>query len=82
MVMLMGEFHHNIDEKGMNIEPVDGIYFSDRKREELFPKLQKVVDKVFTVYTKEEVKKNGINIIKSRNEKVNEKVAKRDEIRK
>lgn len=24
----------------------DGIYFSDRKREELFPKLQKVVDKV------------------------------------
>lgn len=37
---------YNIDEKGMNIEPVDGIYFSDRKREELFPKLQKVVDKV------------------------------------
>lgn len=36
---------YNIDEKGMNIEPVDGIYFSDRKREELFPKLQKVVDK-------------------------------------
>ena len=28
----------------------------------LSPELQKVVDKVFTVYTKEEVNKNGINI--------------------
>jgi len=37
---------YDIDEKGSNIEPVDGVYFSDRKREELYPKLQKVVDKV------------------------------------
>lgn len=35
-----------IDEREMKVEPVDGIYFSSRKREELFPKLQKIVDKV------------------------------------
>lgn len=27
---------YNIDEKGMNIEPVDGIYFSDRKEKNYF----------------------------------------------
>lgn len=37
---------YNIDEKNYNVEPVDGIYFSDRKREELYPKLQRVVDKI------------------------------------
>lgn len=39
---------YNIDDtKGQtNIEPVDGIYFSDRKSEELYVKLQKVVDKI------------------------------------
>ncbi len=37
---------YNIDKNNYNVEPVDGIYFSDRKREELYPKLQKVVDKI------------------------------------
>lgn len=37
---------YNIDESNHSVEPVDGIYFSDRKREELYPKLQRVVDKI------------------------------------
>lgn len=37
---------YNIDENNCVVEPVDGIYFSDRKREELYPKLQRVVDKI------------------------------------
>lgn len=42
----MVEALYNIDKGNCNIEPVDGIYFSDRKREELYPKLQRVVDKI------------------------------------
>ena len=37
---------YNIDQNNSVVEPVDGIYFSDRKREELYPKLQRVVDKI------------------------------------
>lgn len=37
---------YNIDENSFSIDPIDGVYFSDRKREELYPKLQKVVDKI------------------------------------
>lgn len=37
---------YNIEEDNLYIEPIDGIYFSDRKREELYPKLQSVVDKI------------------------------------
>lgn len=37
---------YGVEEDNSNIEPVDGIYFSDRKGEELYSKLQKVVDKV------------------------------------
>lgn len=37
---------YNVNKNNDSIEPVDGIYFSDRKREELYPKLQKVVDKI------------------------------------
>lgn len=34
------------DDNYTNIDPVDGVYFSDRKREELFPKLERVIDKI------------------------------------
>lgn len=37
---------YNIDKKNYIVDPVDGVYFSDRKREELYPKLQRVVDKI------------------------------------
>lgn len=37
---------YNIGEHNSSIDPIDGIYFSDRKREELYPKLQKLVDKI------------------------------------
>lgn len=37
---------YNIDKNNLNIDPIDGVYFSDRKREELYPKLQKLVDKI------------------------------------
>lgn len=42
----MVEALYNIDKNNYGVEPVDGIYFSDRKREELYPKLQRVVDKI------------------------------------
>lgn len=37
---------YNINNDAPSIDPIDGVYFSGRKREELFPKLQKVVDKI------------------------------------
>lgn len=37
---------YNMDMSNYSVEPVDGVYFSDRKREELYPKLQRVVDKI------------------------------------
>lgn len=37
---------YNIDKNNSIIDPIDGVYFSDRKREELYPKLQKLVDKI------------------------------------
>lgn len=37
---------YNISKNNLSIEPIDGVYFSDRKREELYPKLQKLVDKI------------------------------------
>ena len=36
----------NVEDKRESIEPVDGVYFSERKREQLFPKLQKLIDKI------------------------------------
>lgn len=42
----MIEALYNIEGKNSTIDPIDGVYFSDRKREELHPKLQKVVDKI------------------------------------
>ncbi|MCM1266879.1 MAG: hypothetical protein NC302_03165 [Bacteroidales bacterium] len=37
---------YNINNDAPSIDPIDGVYFSSRKREELFPKLQKVIDKI------------------------------------
>lgn len=37
---------YNIDENNPNVEPVDGVYFSYRKREELYSKLQRIIDKI------------------------------------
>lgn len=37
---------YNISKNNLSIDPIDGVYFSDRKREELYPKLQKLVDKI------------------------------------
>lgn len=37
---------YNISDDNSTIDPIDGVYFSGRKREELIPKLQKVVDKI------------------------------------
>lgn len=37
---------YNINNDNSIIDPIDGVYFSGRKREELFSKLQKVVDKI------------------------------------
>lgn len=37
---------YNIDKDNPDIEPVDGVYFSDRKREELYSKLQRIIDKI------------------------------------
>lgn len=42
----MVESLYSIDRNNMSIDPIDGIYFSDRKREELYPKLEKLVDKI------------------------------------
>ena len=46
MVKALYNIEDSTEKNSINIEPVDGIYFSDRKREELYPKLQRVVDKV------------------------------------
>lgn len=37
---------YSMEEDGNYVDPVDGVYFSYRKREELYPKMQRVIDKI------------------------------------
>lgn len=37
---------YSTEEEGYHVDPVDGIYFSYRKREELYPKMQRIIDKI------------------------------------